>query len=653
MSEPEGTAAPIDPRWPWLVGALTAAVLGVVAAPVPGFLDAGELIAAARELGVIHPPGHPAWLSLAGLAELLPFGPIAARVAWLSAIFGGVAAGLTVRISARLTAAAQADAGAVTAGAIVAGATLCASGSLWLVGSRAEVYTLALVGNLWALDAALQAGDAATRGRRGAALRAGVGVAIGLALGLLNHHYVTLFAVPAVLAAAWPALGALRARPRTTAALVGVAALLGLGYLALPLRAASGTGVRWGDPLTLAGFWDHLTAAHFQRSVTETGAGGLGAALDAGGLLLFGIVRELGVALGAVGVAGVVLLGLRPGHRAATVWLALLGGLATKALMSVDLRNPDDHGYVLLAVTALAIGSGSVTTAVAAALRRVQVRTGGLAPAAMLLLVAGNIAPLLASPDHAPWDQRAPDRIDDALRERTMPGGLLLTTYYATQFGEAAFRLAEGRRPDLCAAHLSMGTGFTDGGRGWARWFVAAHPDHAALALGAQANGRAPIGNVLALGEQRRVVAELDPDNRIPPPFYDVGAVGHRLLPERERKLDYVPGELRTRAARDWKALSEALGPIEALDHPSRAFLVWQHSLEAAHALRRGWMGPAEDAIARARAIAPLDASLGALEARLATLKDAWKRGDAKAYGAAWQAWSRLTLDEMLRPPLR
>lgn len=635
----------------WWIGGLGAALLGAFAAPVPGFLDAGEFVAAARELGVIHPPGHPAWLSLAGLAELLPFGPVSARVAWLSAAFAGVAAALLVRLAGRIFSAREPDAVSVTFGAVAAGLTLVASGSLWLVGTRAEVYTLALLTNLWALDAALRAGDEAEAGNAGAAPRAAVEVAVAVALGLLNHHYVALFGLPAVLAAGWPALRGPVGRPRTLAVLIGAAVFLGLGYLALPLRAASETGVRWGDPLSLQGLWDHLTAAHFQRSVTETGSGGGMATLDSAGLLLFGLVRELGVPLGTVGLAGVVLLGLRPNRRAFTVWLALIGGLLGKALMQVDLRNPDDHGYALLAVAAIALGGGSLTTTVAAALRRAHPRNGFLAVATMALLVIGNVATLVASPDHAPWQQRAPDRLDDALRDATMPGGLLLSTYYATHFGELAFRAAEGRRPDLCATHLSLRSGDTDGGRGYARYFVQRYPEYAALARGAVANGRAPIGNVLQGAEQHRVVAELDPDNQIPPAFYDVGPVGHRLLSDRERRLDYVPGHLREKANRGWEALYAAIGRIDRLDHPTRAYLLWQHTLEAAHALRRGWIGPAQDALARAKAIAPADASLAILEARLAKLQDAWKRGDARAYADLWRGWAKLDLSAMLRRP--
>ena len=48
------------------------------------------------------------------------------------------------------------------------------------------------------------------------------------------------------------------------------AAVLGLVYLALPLRALADIEMRWGHPATLAGFWDTVTAKQFQRAVTES-----------------------------------------------------------------------------------------------------------------------------------------------------------------------------------------------------------------------------------------------------------------------------------------------------------------------------------------------------------------------------------------------
>ncbi|KAI2571360.1 transmembrane protein 260, partial [Homo sapiens] len=55
----------------------------------------GELITAAHELGVAHPPGYPLFTLVAKLAiTLFPFGSIAYRVNLLCGLFGAVAASL-------------------------------------------------------------------------------------------------------------------------------------------------------------------------------------------------------------------------------------------------------------------------------------------------------------------------------------------------------------------------------------------------------------------------------------------------------------------------------------------------------------------------------------------------------------------------------
>ncbi len=69
-------------------------------APTVTLVDSGELIVAARTLGVAHPPGFPLYVLLAHLATLLPIGNIAARVNFASALFAALAAaGLTLVVA--------------------------------------------------------------------------------------------------------------------------------------------------------------------------------------------------------------------------------------------------------------------------------------------------------------------------------------------------------------------------------------------------------------------------------------------------------------------------------------------------------------------------------------------------------------------------
>ena len=71
------------------------AVYAITLAPTVTFWDAGEFIAAARTLGIPHPPGTPLFVhDRACLGLLLPLGEYAVRTNLLSALFSAAGAGL-------------------------------------------------------------------------------------------------------------------------------------------------------------------------------------------------------------------------------------------------------------------------------------------------------------------------------------------------------------------------------------------------------------------------------------------------------------------------------------------------------------------------------------------------------------------------------
>ena len=53
-------------------------------------------------MGVAHPPGFPLWVMLAHLASLLPFGNIAARINFSSALFAALACAMLTLVVAEL-----------------------------------------------------------------------------------------------------------------------------------------------------------------------------------------------------------------------------------------------------------------------------------------------------------------------------------------------------------------------------------------------------------------------------------------------------------------------------------------------------------------------------------------------------------------------
>lgn len=97
--------------------------------------DSGELITAAYELGVAHPPGYPLFTLLAKLViVLLPIGSVAYRVNLLCSFFGAVAASLLFSTSVRLS-------GSYTAGILAAG-LYSFSRLTWQWSIAAEVFSL-------------------------------------------------------------------------------------------------------------------------------------------------------------------------------------------------------------------------------------------------------------------------------------------------------------------------------------------------------------------------------------------------------------------------------------------------------------------------------------------------------------------------------
>ncbi|MEO8090224.1 MAG: DUF2723 domain-containing protein [Gemmatimonadales bacterium] len=82
------------------VAALVLAVFVLTLAPTVTFWDAGEFIAAAKTLGIPHPPGTPLFVMIAHVwAMLVPIGEYAVRTNLLSAVLSAAAAGLFFLVS--------------------------------------------------------------------------------------------------------------------------------------------------------------------------------------------------------------------------------------------------------------------------------------------------------------------------------------------------------------------------------------------------------------------------------------------------------------------------------------------------------------------------------------------------------------------------
>ncbi|KAJ8290492.1 hypothetical protein GJAV_G00013560 [Gymnothorax javanicus] len=242
--------------WP-LTGATVACVaalyLPCVQRAVPGG-DSGELITAACELGVAHPPGYPLFTLLSHMAMvLLPFESSAYCVNLMSGLLGALASGTLCFTVCRV--------GGAGPGAVLAGAGFALSRLVWQWSIVAEVFSLnnLFIGLLFSLAACFHHAVSAPQRRKFAQWGA-----LCCGLGLCNQHTLVLYItviVPWVL---------LRLHSHQELSLPGLAVMglcsLGglLPYLYLPLSSfLNRARWSWGDQTSFTGLLTHLLRAEY------------------------------------------------------------------------------------------------------------------------------------------------------------------------------------------------------------------------------------------------------------------------------------------------------------------------------------------------------------------------------------------------------
>jgi len=286
-----------------VVGALALFIYSYTLSPGVTLEDSGELIVAAYNLGVPHPPGYPIWTVLAWLFTLLPLGTVAWRVNLLSAVFGAAAVGLAAMVTAAtvrlILAAVPAFRGRIGAGdrerigvcvALAAGLMLAMSAGLWSQAVIAEVYTL----NAFFFMAIVALVFAWTYRPEHMSLLYWMAFLFGL--GLTNHQTLVLM-LPAFLPPIW-----LNNRRLFWQLLMFGAGLLGL--------------MAWLGGMATAGAWGAVREGTAARGgLIAFGLVGLGLALLSGHLSRARLwPLHLGLFLGLV-LAGVALYYATTGSR--------------------------------------------------------------------------------------------------------------------------------------------------------------------------------------------------------------------------------------------------------------------------------------------------------------------------------------------------
>jgi hypothetical protein len=260
-------------------------------APTVTLVDSGELILVAQGLGVAHPPGFPLWVILAHMASLVPFGNVAVRINFSSAIFAALACSMLTLVVAELIITGSfvapskkrsaqqkkeaADLGIdyllVCAPAVAAGLLMAFSRTLWSYATIAEVYTLNTLLILivfflmlrWRRCVIAERKDAGSMVTKHDHWLYAAAAVFGLALG--DHHVTVGLTLPAVAVIVYKTQGLrfFTSRRLAYAALISIAALIAV-YAYLPLAASRSPLINWGNPRSLQEIWWHITGRQYR-----------------------------------------------------------------------------------------------------------------------------------------------------------------------------------------------------------------------------------------------------------------------------------------------------------------------------------------------------------------------------------------------------
>jgi len=353
-----------------LPGLVAFAVYLVTLAPTVTGEDAGEFILAAWSLGIPHPPGYPLWTLLSHPFTWLPWGDVAFRVNLASATFAALTISLLTALALRLTGDRIAAIGAALAFAF--------SRSFWEQSLIAEVYTLNALCFALCLYFLLRWEE----GHENRWLWA-LALCFGLSLGA---HNTMMLAGPVLAAyvflrdprriAHLPRYGLLTLTAIVAALLI---------YLYLPLRAAAGPIMNWGDPSTWDRFWDVVQRKQYAHMFTEgpRGPGRFVQQLAYMGRLW---LTEFTVPVGLVCLAGFGLLLRR--HRAFALLTLLLSFVIVAGLSYI--QNFEFDREWLWVMTVFGIPAYLLASLwLAALLARLQVRPVLQIICAVLVVIAG------------------------------------------------------------------------------------------------------------------------------------------------------------------------------------------------------------------------------------------------------------------------
>src|SRR6476660_8513826 len=452
-------------------------------APTVTLTDSGEVIVVARGLGIAHPPGVPLWIVLAHLASLAPFGNVAQRINFSSALFAALACAMLTLVVAELIITAsylapvkrrkkgtqpskKTDELGVThlmvvAPALGAGLLMAFSRTLWAYATITEVYALnaLLVLLVFFLVVRWRRRIIETRTDSSVAVAThdtwiyAAAFIFGLAMGV--HHVTVALTLPAIAIVVYRTEGLkyFTSRRLLYAALISVGALI-LVYSYLPWAASRSPAMNWGNPRSLQEIWWHITGRQYRVFFSFSPAA-MGAQFIEFCRMAF---REFGFAWLPLTLF-LTVAGLASAYKRdrTAFWFLLLILLADLAYsLSYEIAEDKDAYYLPAFISmAIAAGLGIQWLIQRAASRRSPVWRPYVAAATAIVLTSAT-----AFAANWPFNNRrhyfiADDYVEN-LFSTIAPNGLMLTQDWQVASPMLYAQEIEQRRPDVKVVDINL-----------------------------------------------------------------------------------------------------------------------------------------------------------------------------------------------------
>lgn len=428
-----------------LAGLAPLLVYALTAAGQSYWLDSAEFTAAAIDLDIPHPPGHPLAQLWAVPFCLLPLGPLPYRVALAQAVAAAVGCGaLQLAFARSLAACGMGDRVQRALAGVGATWLVAFSYGYWFQAIRAEVY--ALQGMLLCLTLERLVRVATQRESLANDIRPLLTACFYLGLGLANHHFMAVLAMPALLHAAWLAYRAHGVRALALSCACGAVGLA--SYLYLPLRAATRPPMDLGHPTTWQSFWWVVSAQVYARRIGSEASQPMGERFAD---LVVLLVEQFSVGALLLAPLGMyLLLRARPLRALGFVWsVTALISLAGRAWLNPVRSNPDVLGYMLPGFAAYIALAACAPWAALHVLRGSSPRAALRWLFVVLVMSSATLQLTITWPGTTLAEFRATNAFQTARAEALAPNAVVLLTTPESTFLHWEAESVEHARPDV------------------------------------------------------------------------------------------------------------------------------------------------------------------------------------------------------------